>query len=75
MRYEDDWIGSICKVHFTETCDPATPHRMVNVETTPATTPDDHRVAVVHASLAARHRLPAEHLVYLGASAAGQPAR
>ena len=70
MRYEDDWIGSICKVHFTETCDPATPHLMVNVETTPATTPDDHRVAVVHASLAARHRLPAEHLVDQGYTSA-----
>ena len=45
---------------------PATPHLIVNVETTPATTPDDNMVAVVHASLAARHRLPAEHLVDQG---------
>ncbi len=63
-----EWVGY--KVHFTETCDPATPHLIVNVETTPATTPDDHMVAVVHASLAARHRLPAEHLVDKGYTAA-----
>ena len=58
------------QVHFTKTCDPAAPHLIVNVETTPATTPDDHRVAVVHASLAARHRLPAEHLVDKGYTSA-----
>jgi hypothetical protein len=39
---------------------------IVNVETTPATTPDDPMVAVVHASLAKRNRLPAEHLVDKG---------
>ena len=42
----------------------------MNVETTPATTPDDNRVAAVHASLAARHRLPAEHLVDKGYTSA-----
>jgi transposase len=56
-----DWVGD--KVHLTETCDPATPHLIVNVETTPATTPDDNMAAVVHASLAKRHLLPNEHLV------------
>ena len=44
-----EWVGY--KVHLTETCDPETPHLIVNVETTPASTPDDHMVAVVHASL------------------------
>jgi transposase len=53
-------------VHRTETCDPAAPRLMVTVETTPATTPDDNRGAVVHASLAPRNRLPAEHLVDKG---------
>ena len=43
-----EWIGY--KVHLTETCDPATPQVIVNVETTPATTPDDHMLANVHAS-------------------------
>jgi len=63
-----EWVGY--KVHLTETCDLDTPHLIVNVETTPATTPDDNMVAVVHDSLAARHRLPAEHLVDKGYTSA-----
>jgi transposase len=59
-----EWIGY--KVHFTETCDANTPHLIVNVETTPATTPDDHMAAVVHASLKPRNLLPSEHLVDKG---------
>jgi transposase len=59
-----EWVGY--KVHFTETCDAHTPHLMVNVETTPATTPDDHMAAVVHASLKPRTRLPSEPLVDKG---------
>jgi transposase len=59
-----EWIGY--KVHLTETCDPTTPHLIVNVETTPATTPDDHMLATVHASLEPRGLLPAEHLVDKG---------
>src|SRR5919201_6758243 len=62
-----EWIGY--KVHLTETCDPATPHLIVNVETTPATTPDDHMLAAVHASLEPRALLPAEHLVDKGYTA------
>lgn len=59
-----EWVGY--KVHLTETCDPETPHLIVNVETTPASTPDDRMVAVVHASLAKRDRLPTEHWVDKG---------
>lgn len=59
-----EWIGY--KVHLTETCDPATPHLIVNVETTPATTPDDPMLAIIHASLKPRELLPAEHLVDKG---------
>src|SRR5499425_3049685 len=59
-----EWIGY--KVHLTETCDPATPHLIVNVETTPATTPDDHMIATIHASLKPRALLPTEHLVDKG---------
>jgi len=59
-----EWIGY--KVHLTETCDPATPHLIVNVETTPATTPDDQMLATIHASLEPRELLPAEHLVDKG---------
>lgn len=53
-------------MHLTETCEEDTPHLMVNVETTPATTPDDPMVAVIHASLAQQDLLPAEHLVDKG---------
>lgn len=63
-----EWVGY--KVHFTETCDPIRPPLIVNVETTPATPPDDNMLPVVHASLAARHRLPAEHLVDKGYTSA-----
>lgn len=62
-----EWIGD--KVHFTESCDANTPHLIVNVETTPATIPDDHMAAVVHASLKPRHLLPSEHLVEKGYTA------
>jgi transposase len=55
-----EWLGD--KVHLTETCDADTPHLLVHVETTPATTPDDPMAAVVHQSLRGRTRLPREHL-------------
>ena len=63
-KREVEWVGY--KVHLTETCETDTPHLIVNVETTPATTPDDHMVESVHASLAERGLLPAEHLVDKG---------
>ncbi len=58
------WVGY--RVQLTETCDPDLPSLIVNVETTPATTPDDSMLAVVHASLAKRDLLPDEHLVDKG---------
>jgi transposase len=58
------WVGY--KVHLTETCDESTPHLIVNVETTPATTPDDNMLEKVHDSLKPRDLLPAEHLVDKG---------
>jgi transposase len=58
------WVGY--KTHLTETCDPDAPHVITNVETTPATTPDDHMLAVVHQSLAKTELLPSEHLVDMG---------
>jgi Transposase DDE domain len=58
------WVGY--KVHLSETCDPGLPSLIVNVATTPATTPDDNMLAVVHASLARRDLLPGEHLVDRG---------
>ena len=63
-KRDSEWIGY--KVHLTETCDSDTPHLIVNVETTPATTPDDHMAAIVHQSLKDRNLLPREHLVDKG---------
>jgi transposase len=63
-KREVEWVGY--KVHLTETCETDTPHLIVNVETTPATTPDDHMVERVHTSLAEHGLLPAEHLVDKG---------
>jgi transposase len=63
-KRDSSWVGY--KVHFTETCDTGAPHLIVNVETTPATTPDDNMVAVIHKSLESRDLLPAEHLVDKG---------
>ena len=59
-----DWVGY--KGHLTETCETELPHLIVNVETTPATTPDDNMIEVVHESLAERDLLPGEHLVDKG---------
>ncbi len=60
------WVGY--KAQLTETCDlPCEgPHVITNVETTPATTPDDNMVAVIHSSLMRRGLLPGEHLVDKG---------
>jgi transposase len=58
------WVGYTG--HRTATCDEETPHVIGTVATTPATTPDDHMVEVIHASLAPRELLPAEHLVDKG---------
>ena len=63
-KREMDWVGY--KVHLTETCDEERPHLIVNVETTPATTPDDNMIEVVHESLKGRDLLPGEHLVDKG---------
>jgi transposase len=59
-----EWVGY--KAHLTETCDADRPHLIVNVETTPATTPDDNMVEVVHESEKKRDLLPGEHLVDKG---------
>jgi transposase len=63
-KRETSWTGY--KVHLTETCDTATPHLIVAVQTTPATTPDHRLIAPIHTALAARDLLPAEHLVDAG---------
>jgi transposase len=63
-KREKEWVGY--KVHLTETCDSDQPSLIVNMETTPATTPDDNMAEVVHQSLADRALLPAEHLLDKG---------
>src|SRR5262249_30177445 len=64
IKRQREWVGY--KVHFTETCDVDRPHLIVNVETTPATTPDDNMIEEVHESLESHDRLPGEHLVDKG---------
>src|SRR5262249_39079118 len=63
---QTEWVGY--KVHFTGTCDEDRRHLIVHVETTPATTPDDHMLEEVHESLEPRDRLPGEHLVDKGST-------
>lgn len=58
------WTGY--KVHLTETCDDERPHLITHVETTPATTPDWHAPPILHAALAQKGLLPAEHLLDAG---------
>jgi transposase len=58
------WVGY--KVHFSETCDAERPNLITNVVTTAATIQDDTVLPVIHASLAAKGLLPAEHLVDCG---------
>jgi transposase len=64
LQHGSAWVGY--KAHATETCDDDTPHVITHVETTPATTPDDNMLEPIHAALAARARLPREHLVDCG---------
>jgi len=58
------WVGY--KVHLTESCDEDAPRLITNVESTPATTPDDNMIEVVHRALERRNLLPSEHLVDKG---------
>ena len=60
-----DELGGV-KRPPTETCDEEQPRLIVNVETTPATRPDDNMVKSIHESLKERDRLPEEHLVDKG---------
>jgi transposase len=55
------WTGY--KVHLTETCDDDAAHLITHVVTCPAMQPDMASTAGIHAGLAARGLLPAEHFV------------
>ncbi len=63
-KRDTTWLGY--KVHLTESCDADAPHLITHVLTTPATTPDFDAPAIIHTELAARDRLPAEHLFDAG---------
>jgi transposase len=82
VKRDTFWNGY--KVHVTETCDTspgnssdgdgeavAPPHLITNVETTDATVPDSQMTGPVHARLAGRGLLPAEHYVDSGYPSAG----
>lgn len=59
-----EWTGY--KVHLTESCDEDTPHFITHVHTSIATGPDYDALEPIHAALAAKDLLPAEHLVDAG---------
>jgi transposase len=56
-----EWSGY--KVHVTETCDADTAHVITHVKTCPAMQQDMTSTAEIHARLAAKDLLPAEHFV------------
>ena len=58
------WTGY--KVHLTETCDEETPHLLIHVETTTATTQDMEMTDVIHQGLAEKQLLPAKHAADTG---------
>jgi transposase len=64
VKRQTSWKGY--KVHMTETCDADTPHLIVEVATTAATTPDYAMVASIHTALADKGMLPQEHLMDAG---------
>lgn len=59
-----NWTGYA--VHLTETCDEDLPHLITDVQTTEATRNDVLLTDVIHASLAEKELLPAEHFVDTG---------
>jgi len=50
----------------TETCDEDSPHLLIHVETTPATTQDKEVTADIHQGLESLHLLPSEHFADTG---------
>ena len=58
------WTGY--KVHFTETCEADTPHLIVEVTPTSATTADGDIVGELHTRLDEQQLLPDQHLMDMG---------
>jgi transposase len=63
-KRDTSWVGY--KLHVTETCDPDTPHLLVQVTTTPGATADDTMLAPIQEDLARHELLPSSHLVDAG---------
>ena len=64
IKRETTWTGY--KLHVTETCDPAMPRLVIDVQTTPATIQDDTMLPIIQMSLQQRNMLPTTHLVDAG---------
>jgi transposase len=58
------WVGY--KAHLTETCEPDSPHLIVDVTTTPGQVADSDMTGPIHAALRDRDLLPATHLIDSG---------
>lgn len=68
-KRSETWTGY--KVHFTETCDPANPRFITDVQTTPATTPDVEALESIQESLVAQDLVPDQLVVDAGYVSAG----
>ncbi len=64
VKRATEWSGY--KAHVTESCDDTLPHLVTHVVTTAATEPDVNTLDAIHAGLAAKALLPAQHLVDAG---------
>lgn len=63
-KRQTNWTGYA--VHLTETCEAALPNLIVQVDTTPASTGDAHRLEPIQTALKAKQLIPTEHFVDSG---------
>ncbi len=63
-KREITWVGY--KAHLTETCDPDTPHLLIQVATTPAAIADETMLPTIQDDLAQHQLLPSTQLVDAG---------
>lgn len=64
QKRQTTWTGY--KVHLTETCEPALPELLTQVETTAASTPDGEALVPIQHGLATKKLLPGEQVVDAG---------
>src|SRR5262249_24141887 len=60
-KRDTSWTGSM--VHVSETCEPAAPHLLTPVHTTPATVREAQCTEPIQQALVEKDRAPREHLV------------